>query len=86
MQSPRGLRPHAPLALQKLQEVLDLDPNNAGALSLKNSIESKRSESKIDDWFRLAPTHHCAMSVGYNIDQFQKVATLMQWPCEWMCR
>jgi L-arabinose isomerase len=40
----------------------------------------------MNDWFRLAPTHHCAMSVGYNLDQFQKVATLMQWPCECLCR
>jgi serine/threonine protein kinase len=46
-----------PLALQKIQEILELDPNNAAALSLKASIESKRSESKIDDWFRLARQH-----------------------------
>ncbi|HYM12455.1 MAG TPA: protein kinase [Bryobacterales bacterium] len=46
-----------PLALQKIQEVLQLDPNNAAALSLKNNIENKRSESKIDDWFRLARQH-----------------------------
>ncbi len=46
-----------PLALQKIQEVLQLDPNNAAALSLKNNVESKRSETKIDDWFRLARQH-----------------------------
>ncbi|MHB8952213.1 MAG: L-arabinose isomerase family protein [Pirellulaceae bacterium] len=40
----------------------------------------------MNDWFRLAPTHHCAMSVGHNVDQFQKVATLMEWPCDCLCR
>ncbi len=46
-----------PLALQKIQDVLQLDPNNAAALSLKTSIENKRSETKIDDWYRLARQH-----------------------------
>src|SRR5712692_375744 len=46
-----------PLALQKIQEVMQLDPDNAAALSLKTSIENKRSDSKIDDWFRLARQH-----------------------------
>ena len=40
----------------------------------------------MNDWFRLAPTHHCAMSVGHSMDQFQKVATLMEWPCDCLCR
>ena len=50
-----------PLALQKLQEVLQLDSTNAEALSLKSSAESRRTEDKIDDWFRLARQHidHC---------------------------
>jgi serine/threonine protein kinase len=50
-----------PLALQKLQEVLQLDSTNAEALSLKASAESRRTEDKIDDWFRLARQHidHC---------------------------
>lgn len=33
-------------------------------------------------WFALAPTHHCAMSVGHNADLFQKVATVMGVPCD----
>jgi L-arabinose isomerase len=28
-------------------------------------------------WFAEAPTHHCAMSIGYNASMFQKVAELM---------
>ncbi len=47
---------------------------------------SKGPTQFMNDWFRLAPTHHCAMSVGHSMDQFQKVATLMEWPCECLCR
>jgi eukaryotic-like serine/threonine-protein kinase len=46
-----------PLALQKLQEILELEPDNADALSLKAKIESARSEGQIDGWFRLARQH-----------------------------
>ncbi len=31
----------------------------------------------MDAWFKLAPTHHCAMSVGHNAALFEKVADLM---------
>ncbi len=31
----------------------------------------------MDAWFRLAPTHHCAMSVGHNAALFEKVADLV---------
>lgn len=46
-----------PLALQKLQELLAIDPGHGAALALKASIENKRSEQKIEDWFRLAHQH-----------------------------
>ena len=46
-----------PLALQKIQEVLQLDSNNAEALSLKEKLESRRMEEKVEDWFRLARQH-----------------------------
>jgi len=45
------------LALQKVQEVLQLEPSNPSALSLKNTIENRRSEQKINEWFRLARQH-----------------------------
>lgn len=32
-------------------------------------------------WFAMAPTHHCAMSVGHNAPLLRKVAAIMQWPC-----
>ena len=46
-----------PLALQKLSEVLALDPTNADALSLRSHIERQRSEKQIEGWFGLANEH-----------------------------
>jgi eukaryotic-like serine/threonine-protein kinase len=46
-----------PLALQKLQEVLELEPDYVSALSLKGKIESRRSEKQIENWYRLARQH-----------------------------
>jgi serine/threonine protein kinase len=46
-----------PLALQKLQEALQIEPDNATALSLKSRIENRRSERQIDNWYRLARQH-----------------------------
>jgi serine/threonine protein kinase/cytochrome c-type biogenesis protein CcmH/NrfG len=46
-----------PLSLQKIQEILQLDPGNAPALGLKASIENKMISRKIEDWFRLAQEH-----------------------------
>lgn len=34
-------------------------------------------DAYMDQWFRHAPTHHCAMSIGHNADLFEKVADLM---------
>ena len=46
-----------PLALQKLQEALQIEPDNAIALSLKSKIENRRSEKQIENWYRLARQH-----------------------------
>ena len=46
-----------PLSLQKVQDILDLDPGNAQALGLKASIETKTTARKIEEWFRLAQQH-----------------------------
>lgn len=46
-----------PLALEKLQEVLDIDPENADALSMRSSIEKQRSDSQIESWMNLARRH-----------------------------
>ena len=46
-----------PLALQKLQEILEVDPGNAQALGLKSKIDERRSERQIEKWLRLAEEH-----------------------------
>ena len=46
-----------PLALQKLQDILEMEPDNASALSLKSQIENRRSEKQIENWYRLARQH-----------------------------
>jgi len=46
-----------PLALRKIQEALDLDSNDATALSLKSLVERERREKKISEWVTLAQQH-----------------------------
>ncbi|MGH9584689.1 MAG: protein kinase domain-containing protein [Bryobacteraceae bacterium] len=46
-----------PLAVQKIQDVLDIDPQNGEALTLKQEIERQRSERQVDNWLRLARQH-----------------------------
>jgi L-arabinose isomerase len=41
----------------------------------------KEPADYMDRWFREAPTHHFALSVGKNADLFQKVAALLDIPC-----
>ncbi len=45
------------LALQKLQEILNLDPQNTEANTLKVAIEGKRGSAQIEEWFHLAEQH-----------------------------
>ena len=35
----------------------------------------------MDEWFRQAPTHHCALSVGHNAALFEQVADLLNVEC-----
>ena len=46
-----------PLALQKIQEALDIDPENTEALRLQREIESNRSTKQVEEWYRLARQH-----------------------------
>ena len=46
-----------PLALDKLRDVLELDPQNADALAMRELIQKQRSEAQIAKWFELAQTH-----------------------------
>jgi len=46
-----------PLALQKIQEVFNLDPGNVDAAALRTQIERQSSQKQIDNWFRLIEQH-----------------------------
>ena len=43
-----------PLALQKLQSALELDPQNAEALAMKSEIDNRLHEKQLDNLFRVA--------------------------------
>lgn len=62
-----------PLALQKIQEVLELEPDNADALSLKSRIETGRRERQIDEWMSLARQHVESYRFGHARDAIQNV-------------
>lgn len=46
-----------PLALEKLQAVLDIDPDNPDALALSSTVEKQRNERQIESWLHLAERH-----------------------------
>ena len=62
-----------PLALQKLQEALQIEPDNATALALKSRIENRRSERQIDNWYRLARQHIDNHAYGHAREALQNV-------------
>ena len=45
------------LALQKIQEIQQLDPNNSAAVGLRGTIDTRRAEQKVDEWTKLARQH-----------------------------
>ena len=65
-----------PLALQKLQEALQIEPDNAAALALKSKIENRRSERQIDNWYRLARQHIDNNAYGHAREALQNVLQL----------
>lgn len=64
------------LSLQKIQEILQLDPTNSGALGLKTSIEKKLTWQKIEDWFRLARQHLDNHAYSHAREALQNVLQL----------
>jgi len=62
-----------PRALQKVQDVLDLDPNNTDANTLKGAIENKRNGTQIEEWFRLANQHMENRAYALARQAFEKV-------------
>ncbi len=65
-----------PLALQKLQEALQMEPDNAAALALKSKIENRRSERQIDNWYRLARQHIDNNAYAHAREALQNVLQL----------
>src|ERR1700704_2365818 len=65
-----------PLALQKLQEALLIEPDNSTALALKSRIENRRSERQIDNWNRLARQHIDNHAYPYAREALQNVLQL----------
>ena len=65
-----------PLALQKLQEVLQLDPTNVTALGLKSKIDDRRSERQIEKWIQLARQHVDNHSYGHAREALQNALVL----------
>jgi serine/threonine-protein kinase len=65
-----------PLALQKLHEVLQLDPGNVAALGLKGKIEDRRSERQIENWITLARQHVSNHSYGHAREALQNALVL----------
>lgn len=46
-----------PLALEKIKEILQIDPGNSDAIALRKDTEQKRSERQIENWIKLARQH-----------------------------
>jgi serine/threonine protein kinase/Tfp pilus assembly protein PilF len=65
-----------PLALHKLQEVLQLDPTNVTALGLKSKIDDRRSERQIEKWIQLARQHVDNHSYGHAREALQNALGL----------
>jgi eukaryotic-like serine/threonine-protein kinase len=62
-----------PLALQKLQELLQLDPAHPEALSLQAVIENKRTENDVRQWLLAARQHVSGLAFGQAREALQRV-------------
>ncbi|HKM86132.1 MAG TPA: protein kinase [Terriglobales bacterium] len=65
-----------PLALQKLQDILEMEPDNAQALSLRSQIENRRSDKQIENWYRLARQHIDNHAYPHALEALQNVLQL----------
>jgi eukaryotic-like serine/threonine-protein kinase len=65
-----------PLALQKVEEALELDQDNVEALTLKARIEGRRSERQIESWLSLAHQHLENRAYGHARQALQNVLQL----------
>jgi len=65
-----------PLALQKIQEVLEIDPDNADALSLRQDVEKEMSNRQVENWFRLVEQHIHHRSFAQAREALQEILKL----------
>jgi len=65
-----------PLALQKIQEVLEIDPDNADALSLRQDVEKEMSNRQVENWFRLVEQHIHHRSFAQAREGLQEILKL----------
>ena len=65
-----------PLALQKLHEVLQLEPNHSEAINLRDQLETRRTEEKLEDWLRLARRHLSSCAFGHAREALRNVLQL----------
>jgi eukaryotic-like serine/threonine-protein kinase len=65
-----------PLALQKIQEALALDPGNADAASLRIEIEKRMSQRQTENWFHLVDQHIRNRSFGQARQGLQEILKL----------
>jgi serine/threonine-protein kinase len=62
-----------PSALQRIYEVLQLDPANAEALGLKTTVENKRANRDMQEWFRLAIEHLERFDFSHAREALQRI-------------
>ncbi len=65
-----------PLALRKIQEALELDPGDSGALALKSQVEKERRAKKISEWLALARQHLDNLAFGQAREALDNVLQL----------
>jgi eukaryotic-like serine/threonine-protein kinase len=46
-----------PLAIDKVREILELDPENCDAIAMRTAIEAQRNQRQIEGWLTLAQQH-----------------------------
>jgi hypothetical protein len=61
------------LALQKIHDVLHLDPDHAEASALRSKIEAKRTEIELDEWFLQAMRHGEASAFTQARESLQRM-------------
>jgi serine/threonine protein kinase len=65
-----------PLALDKVREVLELDPENPDGLAMRVAMEKQRNETQIAKWLDLAHTHLDNRDFGAAMHAVQEVLTI----------